>query len=238
MAEEMAEEELMRAGKRSGLFDSSKSSSTASSNPFFRNLTPSLISIESCPSDEERTDGNDHYELATAADGSDEEEEDTTASKENPKQLEFSSSDEQNRKTSNRGYNGNHAIRTTQNHEPITRDLYKNHGMESAISSHSSDFRPPTDGSSLLAHTGHSMDNVPIAGSQPPVAESAALVATCDPDFAIAFDFARFSFADKLPYVGSTNPENDRNGLPKKDAKTTGAFMRKEPVKDSTTHFV
>lgn len=36
----------------------------------------------------------------------------------------------------------------------------------------------------------------------PPVAESAALVATCDPDFAIAFDFARFSFADKLPYVG------------------------------------
>ena len=87
MAEEMAEEELMRAGKRSGLFDSSKSSSTASSNPFFRNLTPSLISIESCPSDEERTDGNDHYELATAADGSDEEEEDTTASKENPKQL-------------------------------------------------------------------------------------------------------------------------------------------------------
>lgn len=86
IAEELAEEDLMRAGKRSGLFDLSRQSSTASSNPFFGNLTPSLISIESCPSDEERTDGNDYYEMA-AGGGSDEEEEDAVASQKSPKQL-------------------------------------------------------------------------------------------------------------------------------------------------------
>lgn len=86
IAEELAEEDLMRAGKRSGLFDSSRESSTASSNPFFSDLTPSLISIESCPSDEERTDGNDHYEMA-AGGGSDEEEGEDVASKKSPKQL-------------------------------------------------------------------------------------------------------------------------------------------------------
>ncbi|KAK8049541.1 hypothetical protein PG994_011271 [Apiospora phragmitis] len=170
VAEELAEEDLMRAGKRSGLFTSSRDSSTASSNPFFSNLTPSLISIESCPSDEERTDGNDNYEMA-AGGGSDGEEDDTVTSKKSPKQLEFSSSEDRIRKTAscNRYPDDRHAnVKTTGYHMPDAGNMYNNHDMDSTISSHSSDFRPPADGSSLLAHTGHSMDDIPFSGTRAP----------------------------------------------------------------------
>ncbi|KAK7908056.1 hypothetical protein PG985_015359 [Apiospora marii] len=173
IAEELAEEDLMRAGKRSGLFDSSQQSSTASSNPFFGNLTPSLISIESCPSDEERTDGNYHYEMA-AGGGSDEEEEegDDAASKKSPKQLEYSSSEDRAHKTANHSSHADNRhfdVKTTGYHKPDARDMYSNYDMESTFSSHSSDFRPPADSSSLLAHTGHSMDDgIPISGTRAP----------------------------------------------------------------------
>ncbi|KAK8056293.1 hypothetical protein PG993_001520 [Apiospora rasikravindrae] len=170
MAEELAEEDLMRAGKRSGLFDSSRDSSTASSNPFFGNLTPSLISIESCPSDEERTDGNDHYEMA-AGGGSDGEEDDTATGKKSPKQLEFSSSEDHVRNTAKyKGYadNRHNNVKTTGYRMPDARNMYNHYDMESTLSSHSSDFQPPVDGSSLLAHTGHSMDDTPLSGTRAP----------------------------------------------------------------------
>ncbi|KAK8089094.1 hypothetical protein PG997_004055 [Apiospora hydei] len=188
MAEELAEEDLMRAGKRSGLFGSSRDSSTASSNPFFGNLTPSLISIESCPSDEERTDGNEHYEMA-AGGGSDGEEEDTATGKKSPKQLgkhirntgigswhtddfiEFSSSEDHVRKTakySKYADNRHNNVKTTGYRMPDARNMYNHYVMESTLSSHSSDFQPPADGSSLLAHTGHSVDDIPFSGTRAP----------------------------------------------------------------------
>lgn len=88
----LAEEELLQAGKRSGLFGGSWGGSATSSCPKSSLLTPSLISIESCSSDEERTDGNGHYEMAEAeADGTETEGcEETGASgsrKRYPKQL-------------------------------------------------------------------------------------------------------------------------------------------------------
>lgn len=49
---------------------------------------------------------------------------------------------------------------------PDARDMYNNYDMKSIISSHSSDFRPPADSSSLLAHTGHSMDDIPFSDTQ------------------------------------------------------------------------
>ncbi|KAK7970723.1 hypothetical protein PG988_009796 [Apiospora saccharicola] len=155
-----------------GLFDSSRQSSTASSNLFFGNLTPTLISIESCPSDEERTDGNDHYEMA-AGNGSDEEEEyeDNSASKKSPKQLEYSSSEDRTHKTTSyNSYadNRHRDVKTTGYHMPDARNMYNNYDMESTISSHSSDFRPPADNSSLRAHTGHSMDGIPFPDTRAP----------------------------------------------------------------------
>lgn len=66
MAAMLAEEELLQAGKRSGLFGGSWGGSATSSFPRSSLLTPSLISIESCSSKEERTDGNGHYEMAEA----------------------------------------------------------------------------------------------------------------------------------------------------------------------------
>ncbi|KAK7951464.1 uncharacterized protein PG986_007192 [Apiospora aurea] len=218
MAEELAEEDLMRAGKRSGLFDSSRDSSTASSNPFFGNLTPSLISIESCPSDEERTDGNDHYEMA-AGGVSDGEEEDTATGKKSPKQLgkhiwdtsigswhtddfiEFSSSEDHVRKTakySKYADNRHNNVKTTGYRMPDARNMYNHYDMESTLSSHSSDFQPPADGSSLLAHTGHSMDDIPFSDTRAPVADSAALVAFCDPDLATSHQ-RRIRFHAILP---------------------------------------
>lgn len=88
----LAEEELLQAGKRSGLFGGSWDGSTTSSCPKSSLLTPSLISIESCSSDEERTDGNGHYEMAEAEADSTEtegcEETDMSSSRKRyPKQL-------------------------------------------------------------------------------------------------------------------------------------------------------
>lgn len=69
MVEQMVEDELMRAGKRSGLFnlgslDSSAISTDPTMSSYLSHLTVSLISIESCEPDEERNDGNAHYQLS------------------------------------------------------------------------------------------------------------------------------------------------------------------------------
>lgn len=81
MAEQMVEDELLRAGKHSGLFGfglgfgsfDDPATSTYSSMPrYFSHLTTSHISIESCASDEDRNDGNAHYQLSNESElGSD-----------------------------------------------------------------------------------------------------------------------------------------------------------------------
>lgn len=70
-AEELVEEELMQAGKLSGLFDKSWGGSSTSTYPTpstYSHLTASLISIESCDSNEDRNDGNMNYQLSNESD--------------------------------------------------------------------------------------------------------------------------------------------------------------------------
>ncbi|ORY62258.1 uncharacterized protein BCR38DRAFT_235954 [Pseudomassariella vexata] len=172
VAEEMAEEDLMRAGKRSGLFGGSYGGSATSTFPFSSNLTPSLISIESCDSGEDRVDGNDHYKMATGG-GSDVDDKEINDSKDkSPRQLEFSSNEDRAHKTNLRNtlsvspfkhhYNARQHD-NVQKYDPNNahaESMYHYHDKTSDLSNHASDFHPPSEGSSVVAHTGHSADNV------------------------------------------------------------------------------
>lgn len=69
IVEQMVEDELMLAGKQSGLFGlgslgPSATSTHPSMSSCLSHLTGSHISIESCASDEERNDANAHYQLS------------------------------------------------------------------------------------------------------------------------------------------------------------------------------
>jgi hypothetical protein len=89
-AEQLVEEELMQAGKLSGLFDQSRSSSATSTNPtssMYSHLTASLISIESCDSNEDRNDGNVHYQLSNESDDDGSDTEHVAATKQLGKQA-------------------------------------------------------------------------------------------------------------------------------------------------------
>ncbi|KAI1636591.1 hypothetical protein F4809DRAFT_608812 [Biscogniauxia mediterranea] len=67
-AEEMAEQDLAAAGKLFGDFGSSWGGSGTSCFPIPSSLTRSMISIESCDSNEYRNDRNVAYEMAEASD--------------------------------------------------------------------------------------------------------------------------------------------------------------------------
>ncbi|KAM0814498.1 hypothetical protein AB5N19_00288 [Seiridium cardinale] len=183
MVEQMVEDELMRAGKHSGLFGlGSWGSSTTSTYPtlssYLSHLTASLVSIESCGSDEVRNDGNAHYQLSNESDlkGSD------TVNEKDFQQPEFSghgdrpysrqSSRKSNSKSSHsrsslsskhlshtsshvKSRSNNNSPRNSNTHEHLNDD-----GGSSSSNKSSFNFLPPPQGSSIRAHTGHSEDNV------------------------------------------------------------------------------
>ncbi|KAI0136294.1 hypothetical protein BJ170DRAFT_677174 [Xylariales sp. AK1849] len=177
LAEQMVEEELTRAGKRSGLFGGSCRGSASPTFPSMStnsHLTPSLISIESCNSDEERVDGNAHYEMS-AGSASDNEDRTTVQEEEeeSPKQLEFSSYEDQSRKKSptshpsgsilgRRSHKHRSAKETRSGQSSDTKvcNNDNNDGNSSNNSNRSFDFLAPSEGSSILVHTGHSADNI------------------------------------------------------------------------------
>ncbi|KAI1503254.1 hypothetical protein F5X99DRAFT_426030 [Biscogniauxia marginata] len=159
-AEEMAERDLAAAGKRFGGFGSSWGGSATSSFPFTSSLTRSVISIESCDSNEDRTDGNIAYEMAEASEA----EETVRGEEKSIKKLEFSSEDDQHQKTAAQRPMSLSSERSAhiQKSQPVllnqhARSLYDNNDDRSDVSS---DILPPLPGSSLLAHTGHSIDDL------------------------------------------------------------------------------
>ncbi|KAK6078675.1 hypothetical protein SCUP234_06013 [Seiridium cupressi] len=183
MVEQMVEDELMRAGKHSGLFGlGSWGSSTASTYPtlssYLSHLTTSLVSIESCGSDEVRNDGNAHYQLSNESDlkGSD------TVDERDFKQPELSSHEDRpysrrsscksNSKSSHSrsslsskhlSHTSSHVKSRSNNDSPRnsnTQEHLNDDGGSSSSNKSSFDFLPPPQGSSIRAHTGHSEDNV------------------------------------------------------------------------------
>lgn len=91
-AEDLAQVEMLRAGKLSGLFGGSPDGSETPKVPKVpkvsvpRNLTPSLISIVTCDSDEDRANGNDHYEMVIT-DTSDDEDLETLKQDNTPRRI-------------------------------------------------------------------------------------------------------------------------------------------------------
>jgi hypothetical protein len=203
MVEQMVEDELLRAGKHSGLFnvDPSGGSATSTSHPtmssYLSHLTVSRISIESCESDEERNDGNAHYQLSNESDldGSDTVEEKAVNRlgkplfhfpSNNPDLLthtvEFSSYEDRprSRKSLRKSYSKSSPGRynVSSKHPSHTSSQMKNDGSNTSsrnnmyrnlndeyqtsnMSNNSSfDYLPLAEGSSILAHTGHSEDNI------------------------------------------------------------------------------
>ncbi|KAI1845619.1 hypothetical protein JX266_008230 [Neoarthrinium moseri] len=171
-AEQMVEEELMQAGKRSGLFGDVWGSSATSTHPTlssYSHLTVSLISIESCDSDEERNDGNDHYRLSHDS----ENEEPEVPQTHMPNQLDFPSMEQRsqsgrgspcsqrNSSFKQRSDSSSHVKSNKSNNSP-EKNLYNtNHDAVVNNSSESFEFLPPPEGSSVLAHTGHSEEVIP-----------------------------------------------------------------------------
>ncbi|KAH8194013.1 hypothetical protein TruAng_011816 [Truncatella angustata] len=186
MVEQMVEDELLHAGKHSGLFGLGSLNGSATSayptvSSYLSHLTTSLISIESCASDEERTDGNARYQLSNES----ENEGSTTFDKDDIKQLEFLSHERpQSRRSSNKSHSrssrdhsqlsSKHSSHTeayaksTRSHASSRNNMYEypEDNNRSTVSNKSSfDFLPPAEGSSVLAHTGHSGDNIAKLGT-------------------------------------------------------------------------
>ncbi|KAF7540826.1 hypothetical protein G7054_g1019 [Neopestalotiopsis clavispora] len=179
MAAQMVEDELLRAGKHSGLFGfglglgsfDDPATSTYSSLPrYFSHLTTSQISIESCASDEDRNDGNAHYQLSDESElGSD------MAEEKEVKQIEFTN--HQSRSSSRQGPRPAELDSSHGRFSPLKHMSPDAHGNRSPVSlnshisehgdrshetlSNTSSFEcvPPSEGSSVIAHTGHSHEN-------------------------------------------------------------------------------
>ncbi|CAJ2513395.1 Uu.00g015140.m01.CDS01 [Anthostomella pinea] len=164
-AEEMAERDLAAAGKLFGGFDSSWGGSATSSFPVSSLLTRSEISIESCESDEARNDRNVAYEMAEGSDAG----ETVKDERKSVKQLEFSSDDDLHHRDVSPLVNGSNSMpraerrsgRSRASNEPA-RNLYDCDDNDSSVSS---EILPPASGSSVLAHTGHSMDDLELAAA-------------------------------------------------------------------------
>ncbi|ETS87037.1 hypothetical protein PFICI_00865 [Pestalotiopsis fici W106-1] len=180
MAEQMVEDELLRAGKHSGLFGlglgfGSFNDSATSTYPtmpsYFSHLTTSRISIESCGSDEDRNDGNAHYQLSNESEleGSD------TVEEKDVKQIEFSGHQSRSNSRQEPHQGGlessrdrlsplNHTSSYTHSNKSNTsarRRLSEQggRGQEPLSNKSSFDYAPPSEGSSVIAHTGHSHEN-------------------------------------------------------------------------------
>ncbi|KAI0596236.1 hypothetical protein F4775DRAFT_604028 [Biscogniauxia sp. FL1348] len=160
-AEEMAEQDLAAAGKLFGDFGSSWGGSGTSCFPISSSLTRSMISIESCDSDEYRNDRNVAYEMAEASDA----EETVGGGDKSVKKLEFSSEDDRHRKTAGHDLkrladkrSGEIRKSPSKPAKLNARNLYDND--DNNDSDTSSDILPGVTGSSIIAHTGHSLDNL------------------------------------------------------------------------------
>ncbi|KAH6659894.1 hypothetical protein BKA67DRAFT_530020 [Truncatella angustata] len=140
-----------------------------------------LMHAESCASDEERTDGNARYQLSNES----ENEGSTAFDKDDIKQLEFLSHERpQSRRSSNKSHSRSsrdHSqlsskhyshteayAKSTRSHASSRNNMYEypEDNNRSTVSNKSSfDFLPPAEGSSVLAHTGHSGDNIAKLGT-------------------------------------------------------------------------
>ncbi|KAH8675363.1 hypothetical protein BX600DRAFT_493880 [Xylariales sp. PMI_506] len=181
-AEQLVEEELMRAGKRSGLFDRSCDNTAASTfTSTFNYRTPSIISIESCGSTEVRVDRNDHYRMSN--DGAASESDDICDSDEYVGDEILDSHNRVRSTYEDRAIFSSHSDRepsmsykTSTTTSPKKSDSATmssaniNAAIESAESNSSlvsnssyNSFNPShsVKGSSILGHTGYSTDTLP-----------------------------------------------------------------------------
>ncbi|KAI0484916.1 hypothetical protein GGR56DRAFT_616124, partial [Xylariaceae sp. FL0804] len=123
-------------------------------------LTRSEISIESCASDEDRNDSNVAYEVFEGSDAGDTvlDDEDTPV-----KQLEFSSEVDRCRKSGSDEHDSGRRCQESPHPKPGRRP-YDGPDDEAGVDSSSSDsdFLPPPAASSIIAHTGHSLEELPL----------------------------------------------------------------------------